>query len=331
MTTPNTDRPAPKATRQAFGETLARMGEKHPEVVVLDADLSKSTKSEMFAKKYPSRFFEMGISEANMIGAAAGMAIAGKTPFACSFGAFITGRYDQIRLSVAYGQVPVRLIGTHAGVGIGDDGHSQMGLEDVTLMRALPEMGVFQPMDAQETEHLIEWLADLKNWPKPAYIRLTRQNLPALMPKGHAWNPFKIYSVHGTDAATSVASPRRKVVCFASGGVVGESVLAAQKVAASQVQMSVWNVCSLKPFDHETVLKVVANLDPKHDLVLSVEDHSVIGGLGSAVAEVLAGLSQHARLVRLGVQDLFGESGEGPELFEKHGISAAAIARTVLG
>src|SRR3954453_11752676 len=171
-----------KSTRQSFGESLAQLGEHHPEIVVLDADLSKSTKSELFAKKFPERFYEMGISEANMIGVAAGMSFAGKLPFLCSFGCFLTGRYDTIRLSVAYSQANVRLIGTHAGVGIGDDGHSQMGLEDVSLMRALPTMGVFQPMDAKETELIMEYL--VTTWKGPAYLRLTRQNLPDFYPSG---------------------------------------------------------------------------------------------------------------------------------------------------
>src|SRR3954451_21830333 len=131
-----------KATRQAFGEALAKLGEAHKEIVVLDADLAKSTKSELFMKKFPERFFEMGIAEANMIGTAAGLSFTGKLPFLCSFGCFLTGRYDTIRLSVSYAQANVRLIGTHAGVGIGDDGHSQMGLEDIALMRELPAMGV---------------------------------------------------------------------------------------------------------------------------------------------------------------------------------------------
>src|SRR3954469_5844963 len=146
-----------KATRQAFGESLAKLGEKHPEIVVLDADLAKSTKSELFAKKFPHRFFEMGIAEANMIGTASGLAFAGKIPFACSFACFLTGRYDTIRLSAAYSHANVRLVGTHAGLGIGDDGHSQMGLEDISLMRSLPTLGVFQPMDARETELLMEY------------------------------------------------------------------------------------------------------------------------------------------------------------------------------
>src|SRR6185437_13121895 len=147
-----------KSTRQAFGEALAKCGETHPEIVVLYADLSKSTKTDLFAKKFPERFFEMGIAEANMIGTASGLAFAGKIPFAASFGCFLTGRYDIIRLSAAYAQANVRFVGTHAGVGIGDDGHSQMGLEDLSLMRSLPTMGVFQPMDARETELIVEYL-----------------------------------------------------------------------------------------------------------------------------------------------------------------------------
>src|SRR6204780_933239 len=185
--------PVAKATRQAFGESLAKLGESHSEIVALDADLAKSTKSEIFGKKFPARFFEMGIAEANMIGTAAGLSFTGKLPFLCSFGCFLTGRYDTIRLSVAYAQANVRLVGTHAGVGIGDDGHSQMGLEDISLMRALPTMGVFQPMDARETEHLMDYL--VKDWKGPAYVRLTRQNLPDLYPENAEFRPLKLMEI----------------------------------------------------------------------------------------------------------------------------------------
>jgi transketolase len=204
-----------KATRQAFGESLARLGESHPEIVVLDADLAKSTKSEIFAKKFPNRFYEMGIQEANMIGTAAGLAFTGKMPFLCSFGCFLTGRYDIIRLSVAYAQANVRMVGTHAGVGIGDDGHSQMGLEDISLMRALPTMGVFQPMDAKETELVMDYL--VKEWKGPAYLRLTRQNLPDLYPSGAKFQPGKLMEIRPAPAGNGL-----KAVCVASGaGVAG--------------------------------------------------------------------------------------------------------------
>ena len=209
----------PKATRLAFGEALAKLGETHPEIVVLDADLSKSTRTDLFAKKFPDRFFEMGIAEANMIGTAAGLAFTGKTPFAASFGCFLTGRYDTIRLSVAYAQANVRLIGTHAGVGIGDDGHSQMGLEDISLMRALPTMGVFQPMDAKETECLMSYL--VRDWKGPAYVRLTRQALPDLFPAGATFVPGKLMEITPVQGA-------KKAVCIASGATVAEAVEASK-------------------------------------------------------------------------------------------------------
>lgn len=306
-----------KATRQAFGESLARLGETHPEIVVLDADLAKSTKSEIFAKKFPNRFIEMGIAEANMIGTAAGLAFAGKLPFLCSFGAFLTGRYDTIRLSVAYAGANVRLIGTHAGVGIGDDGHSQMGLEDISLMRALPTMGVFQPMDARETELLMDYLVN--EWKGPAYIRLTRQNLPDLYPANTPFRPGKLMEIQKSGSGST------DVVCIASGSSVAEAVKAAQTLAGQGVRMSVWNAHSLKPFDSETTKQLAT----KSKLLVTVEDHSVIGGLGSCVAEAIETLPNRAPLVRLGVQDTFGESGEADELYEKHGISANQIVRRV--
>ena len=309
-----------KATRQAFGEALAKLGERYPEIVVFDADLSKSTKTDLFAKKFPDRFFEMGIAEANMIGTAAGIAFTGKIPFACSFGCFLTGRYDTIRISVVYSQANVRLVGTHAGVGIGDDGHTQMALEDIALMRALPTMGVFQPMDARETELLMEYL--VRDWKGPAYLRLTRQNLPDLYPVNTKFEPGKLMQIFPNPATK--AGP--DVVCIASGATVAESVRAAEHLATKGITMAVWNAHCLKPFDDETIHKIV----PKTKLILTVEDHSVIGGLGSCVAEALAQAPVSAPLIRLGIQDAFGESGEPAELYDLHGISAGAIAQTVM-
>jgi len=309
-----------KSTRQAFGEALAKLGAKYPDVVVLDADLSKSTKSDLFAKVYPDRFFEMGIAEANMIGTAAGLALAGKIPFACSFGCFLTGRYDIIRVSVAYSQAPVRLVGTHSGVGIGDDGHTQMGIEDISLMRALPTMGVFQPMDARETELIVEYL--IRDWKHPAYLRLTRQNVPDLFPPDAEFHPGKLMEIHPAPLASG-APPQ--AICIASGATVAEAVEAAVHLAGSGISMAVWNASCLKPFDSQTLLKLAAQTQ----LLVSVEDHTVLGGLGSIVAETLAAQDKHPPLLALGIQDRFGESGEGPELYEFHGISAKAIARAV--
>ncbi len=312
-----------KSTRQAFGESLAAWGEKNENIVVLDADLAKSTKSEIFAKKFPDRFFEMGIQEANMIGAASGLAFAGKMPFLCSFGCFLTGRYDTIRLSVAYSGANVRLIGTHAGVGIGDDGHSQMGLEDITLMRALPTMGVFQPMDARETELVMNYLVE--KWQGPAYVRLTRQNLPDLSTGadklGSKWEAGKIYKV------AEAASGKKKIVAFATGAGTAEAMKAADILAKanSAFSMTIYNVHSLKPFDEAGVTQAVKDAE----LVITVEDHSVIGGLGSCVAETLAKVDRHPKLVKYGVQDKFGESGEPEELYDLHGLSGKAIAASL--
>ncbi|MEO5969985.1 MAG: transketolase C-terminal domain-containing protein [Bdellovibrionia bacterium] len=309
-----------KSTRQAFGEALARLGQEFPEIVTLDADLSKSTKSELFAKKFPNRFYEMGIAEANMIGTAAGLSFMGKLPFLCSFGCFITGRYDTIRLSVAYAQANVRIVGTHAGVGIGDDGHSQMGLEDITLMRALPTMGVFQPMDATETEHIMDYL--VKEWKGPAYLRLTRQNLPDLYPKNLPFQPTKLMQISGP----AKGSPPARIAIIGTGAGTAEAVQAAEILRKRGIEIAVWNAHCLKPYDEKTTLEI----GKQAQLVLTVEDHTVIGGLGSCVAEAFATQAQHAKLIRLGVQDTFGESGDPAELYDKFGISAKSIADRIL-
>lgn len=319
-----------QSTRQAFGECLARLGETHPEIVVLDADLSKSTKSEIFAKKFPERFYEMGIAEANMIGVAAGLALAGKLPFACSFGCFLTGRFDTIRMSIAYSRANVRLVGTHAGVGIGDDGYSQMGLEDVALMRALPLMGVFQPMDAFETEQILCYLTE--SWVGPAYLRLTRQNVPDLFPQGLAFQPQKIHLIHEPAQSAGAASrgKRRRIACLATGATVSEAVQASRDLQLLGVDLAVWSVHCLKPFDEAGLQALL----PQVTGVVTVEDHSVVGGLGSVVAEVLASHApEHTQgffQLRLGIQDCFGESGEQPGLYEQFGISAGQIRTRLL-
>lgn len=314
-----------KATRQSFGEALAKLGEEYKNIVVLDADLSKSTKSELFAKKYPERFFQMGISEMNMIGVAAGLSFQGKIPFACSFGCFLTGRYDTIRLSVAYAGANVKLIGTHAGVGIGDDGHSQMGLEDVSLMRALPGMTIFQPGDHEETELVMKTL--VKDIQGPVYVRLTRQNMPSLP---------ALVSTHSTLAGPTSPYKLRKIfesknqakthtLIVASGGPLANAVQAGLKAHDSGKSVTILNALCLKPFDTETFLSEAK----KASQILTVEDHSVVGGLGSICAEALAREGLGIRLKMLGIQDLFGESGEPVELYEKHGLTPGKIIECI--
>jgi transketolase len=301
-----------KATREVFGETLVRLAAAHPEIVVLDADLSKSTKSDLFAKKYPDRFFEMGIEEANMVGVAAGLALCGKLPFLCSFACFVTGRYDQIRISVCYSGANVRIVGSHAGVGIGEDGFSQQGLEDLALMRALPNMTVLQPADDLECEQVLEYLVHHQG---PAYLRTTRQKLDRVHPDGYRFELGK----------ASTLREGRDVAIFATGGTVGGAVKAADALRAAGLGARVVNCASLKPFD--TAAAVQAARECKGGIV-SVEDHVVTGGLGSAVAEALAEAGVGAKLHRVGLEG-FGESGSPEALYRKHDLDAAGIERRV--
>ena len=302
-----------KATRDAFGEALVKAGEKYKNVVALDADLAKSTKSEAFGKKFPDRFFEMGIAEANMIGTGAGLALAGKVPFICSFACFVTGRYDQIRVSVAYSHANVRIVGSHAGIAIGDDGLSQQGLEDIGLMRALPGMAVLQPADDLECEQMVDFLCTHKG---PAFLRTTRQKLERVHADGYKFQFGKIDELRtgGTDA-----------VIFASGGEVGFAVEAAKMLEKDGLKVGVANVGTIKPFDTATCVK----LSSAAKVVFSAEDHNVIGGLGGAVAECLAEAGVGRRLHRIGLKDVFGESGDPGQLLEKYQLDAKGIAAQV--
>lgn len=304
----------PVATRQAFGEALAAVGKDVKEVVALDADLSKSTKSELFGKAFPDRFFQLGIAEQNMIGVAAGLALSGKIPFACSFACFLAGRFETIKISVAYSGARVRLVGTHAGVGIGEDGYSQMGLEDVGLMRTLPEMVVLQPCDDLETHSMIKWLAT--DCTQPAYIRLTRQNLDRQHAEGYEFKPGKLDVLHeGKDVAI-----------FASGGPVTHAVKAREALEKSGLSVAVVNVGSVKPFDEEGT-RAWAKKVP---LIVTVEDHNVIGGIGSAVGEAVASMKgDRATVHRHGIHDTFGESGTPEALYEKFELDAAGIEKVV--
>jgi transketolase len=301
----------PVATRQAFGEALAKLGEKYPQIVALDADLAKSTKSELFAKKFPNRFFEMGISEANMIGVAAGMALEGKVPFLCSFGAFVTGRFDQIRMSVSYARANVRIVGTHAGVAIGEDGHSQMALEDVACLRALPEMAVLQPGDDLETAAMIE---ELVHYPHPAYIRLTRQNVPRVHKEGTV---FKIGKMQPLKAG-------KEALVLATGGQTGLTLAAAEILESQGLSVEVVNVGSIKPLD-ETFLREACK---RHKKFITVEDHYITGGLGGAVAEFLA-TEGHGKLHRIGVGEEFGQSGSPEALLEHYGLSTPHLVEKI--
>ncbi len=299
-----------KATRAAFGEALVELGATDPRIVALDADLSKSTMTAAFAKTYPDRAFNLGIAESNMIGVGAGLALTGKIPFVASFACFLIGRFETIRISVAYTGANVKLVGTHSGIAIGEDGYSQMGLEDIACIRALPNIPIIQPVDELETKQVIAYAVEHDG---PLYLRLTRQNLEPVCPPDYRfqfgkWNRLR----EGGD-----------VTLVASGGTVFNALAAAKQLQADGVEAEVVNAACIKPLDEEMLLLSAGRT--KH--VVTIEDHSVQGGLGGAVAEFLAETAP-VPVRRLGVHG-FGESGDQKGLYAKHGLAPAGIARSV--
>jgi transketolase len=308
----------PKASRQSFGEALEAWGAKNPRIVALDADLSKSTQTQYFAAKFPDRFFNMGIAEANMIGTAAGLAQAGFVPFAASFACFLTGRYDQIRMSVAASCVNVRLVGTHAGVGIGEDGHSQMGLEDLALMRSLPNMTVFQPGDDADTRDFIEWSLEHQG---PVYMRLTRQGLPHLRRASkRTFTPGR-WDVFGEESLMNA-----DVIVMASGGLLTAALEACTELEARGLKPVAVNANWIKPID-EAFLRKVTGIKAK--LLVTAEDHYAVGGLGGAVAEFLSSQGCATPLLRIGVHEA-GQSGSPEANYEHYGFTGPKIAARIL-
>jgi len=300
-----------KASRAAFGEALLDLGARDERIVTLDADLSKSTMTAKFARAYPSRAFNVGIAESTMIGMAAGLALTGRVPFACSFACFLIGRFETIRVSVAYTQAPVKLVGTHVGVAIGEDGYTQMGLEDIACIRSLPNIPIVQPADEIETKQAVAWAVE---HPGPVYLRLTRQTLEPVHADGYRFR-FGRAEVLRSGSDVSI---------LASGGPLWNCLEAARRLAAEGVNAEVVNVATITPLDEETILGSAG----KTGRVVTVEDHSVRGGLGGAVAELL-GEVMPTPVWRLGVTG-FGESGDPKALYAKHGLDPDGIARGVL-
>ena len=299
-----------KASRAAFGEALIDLGARDERIVTLDADLSKSTMTAKFAKTYPGRAFNLGIAESNLIGVAAGLALAGRIPFACSFACFLVGRFETIRVSVAYSQAPVKLVGTHVGVAIGEDGYSQMGLEDIACIRSLPNIPIVQPADELETRQAVAWAVE---HPGPVYLRLTRQNLEPVHGDGYRFQFGR----------AEVLRPGTDVSVLATGGTLWNALEAAKRLEADGIRAEVLNVATIKPLDEETILRSAG----KTGHVVTVEDHSITGGLGGAVAELL-GEAMPTPLKRLGVVG-FGESGDAKGLYAKHGLDVDGIARSI--
>ncbi len=305
--------PERMATRDAYGQVLVELGRRLPDLVVLDADLSKSTKTCDFARAYPERFFDMGIAEQNLMGTAAGLALAGKIPCASTFAVFATGRaFDQVRNSIAYPGLNVKIVATHAGITVGEDGASHQAIEDIALMRSLPGMTVVVPADATETRLAV---ADAVAMAGPVYIRLGRTPVPVLYGADHR---FQI-------GRAAVLREGRDAVVFAAGIMVSEALRAAEMLAEMGIGAAVVDVHTIKPLDEDLVVELAR----RTGAVVTAEEHSIVGGLGSAVAETL-GERCPVPMLRLGIRDRFGESGRPEELMEAFGLTAPHIAEAVV-
>lgn len=310
------DRSQKEATRVAYGKALLELGRENPQVVVLDADLSKSTHTGAFAKEFPERFFDMGIAEQDMMGTAAGLAFCGKTVFASSFAIFATGRaFDQVRNTICYPALNVKIAATHAGITVGEDGGSHEAIEDVALMRSIPNMTVVVPADATETRLAVKAAAA---WEGPVYLRLGRLDVPVLFDEGY---PFRI-------GKAVRLREGRDVALIANGVMVAAALEAADRLARDGIEARVINMSTVKPIDAEEIEAAARECGA----LVTAEEHNVLGGLGSAVAEVVV-QRRPVPMALVGVQDRFGQSGKPLELLEEYGLTAAdveAAARQVV-
>ena len=301
-----------KATRQSYGEMLEKLGGENKNIVVLDADLSAATKTSIFAKKFPDRFFDMGIAEANMMGVAGGMASCGKIPFVSTFAAFAAGRaYDQIRSSICYPNLNVKICATHCGITVGEDGATHQMLEDIALMRVLPNMTVLCPSDDVETKYLIEEISKIKG---PVYVRLARLATQGIYEENQTFEIGKAVQIgEGTDATV-----------FATGVVVPEAIKAKEILEKEGIHIRVVDMHTIKPIDKEMIIKSAKETKK----LISIEDHSIIGGLGSAISEVLTE-EYPCKLIRMGIKDIFGQSGNAVELLKYFGLTSEGIVEMV--
>lgn len=306
------DKTKTNSIRKAFGKTLAEIGELNEKIIVMDADLACSTQTKIFADKFPDRFFDCGIAEQNMLATAAGLASEGKIPFVASFAVFVTGRtYDQIRNGICYPNFNVKIVGTHGGVTVGEDGATHQALEDISLMRGLPHMTVIVPADCKECQEAIKYAALHEG---PTYIRIPRSNVPDIFDENYSFNIHKAVIVEeGTDVSV-----------FTNGETLAEVLLAAEELKKDNISLEVINVPVVKPLDFQTVIESVK----KTKLAITVENHSIIGGLGSAICETLAD-KLPSKVYRFGIHDEFGQSGKAEELIEYYGLDSKTLAKRI--
>ena len=300
------------ATRQSYGEKLAELGEMNKNIVVFDADLAGATKTSIFAKKFPERFYDMGIAEQDMMATAAGMSTFGKIPYVSTFAMFAAGRtYDQIRNSICYPKLNVKICATHSGITVGEDGATHQMLEDLGLMRGLPNMMVISTSDDIQTKWAVEEISKIEG---PVYLRLCRLDSPVIYEENQKFEIGKAIQIgEGTDATI-----------FATGVVVPEAIKAKEELEKHGISVRVVDVHTIKPIDREMIVKCAKETKK----LISIEDHSIVGGLGSAISEVLTD-EYPAKLVRMGIKDQFGKSGKATELLEYYGLTAEGIIKTV--
>lgn len=306
------DKTKTNSIRKAFGKTLAEIGELNEKIIVMDADLACSTQTKIFADKFPDRFFDCGIAEQNMLATAAGLASEGKIPFVASFAVFVTGRtYDQIRNGICYPNFNVKIVGTHGGVTVGEDGATHQALEDISLMRGLPHMTVIVPADCKECQEAIKYAALHEG---PTYIRIPRSNVPDIFDENYSFNIHKAVVVEeGTDVSV-----------FTNGETLAEVLLAAEELKKDNISLEVINVPVVKPLDFQTVIESVK----KTKFAITVENHSIIGGLGSAICETLAD-KLPSKVYRFGIHDEFGQSGKAEELIEYYELDSKTLAKRI--
>ena len=299
-----------KATRQSYGEALLEIGRENDNVVVFDADLSTATKTSLFAKEFPERFFDMGIAEQNMISTAAGMSTCGKIPYASTFAVFAAGRaYDQIRNSICYPNLNVKICATHAGITVGEDGATHQMIEDISIMRSLPNMTVLSTADDMQTKWAVKEISKIEG---PVYLRLSRLSTPIIYNENQKFEIGKAIQIgDGTDGTI-----------FATGVTVAEAVKAQESLKDKNISVRVVDIHTIKPIDKEMIIKCAKETKK----LISIEDHNIIGGLGSAISEVLTD-EYPTKLIRLGIKDTFGKSGKAGELMKYFGITSEEIIK----
>lgn len=306
------DRTKKRSVREAFGKALADIGKQNENIVVLDADLSASTQTKLFAKEFPERFFDIGIAEQNLIDTAAGLSATGKIPFAATFAVFATGRtYDQIRNTVCYSNFNVKIVGTHGGVTVGEDGATHQALEDIALMANLPNMSVIVPADYAETYSAVKYAAEHDG---PFYIRVARASLPDVFSEGVEISPKAKLIKEGKD-----------LTIITNGETLQECIDAVESLKDWGIDAELLHIPFVKPFDNESVLTSAK----KTGLVVTVENHSIKGALGSAVCELLSE-QLPTKVIRIGVDNQFGMSGTASELLSHFGLDAKSIVKRIV-